>query len=112
MKKSYIDSLVESLKHKKRKLHIYTYHFPDGKIYIGYTSRTLESRHQEHKRCSISSIYKRLNNEKTYTKPKYEETVTVDFASGELYKILRKILDKYNAKKEDILNPNLYLYGY
>ena len=94
-----------------RKVQIYTYHFPDGKIYIGYTSRSLESRHKEHKRCSISSVYKRLNTHEEVI-PKYEETVTVVLDSGEIYKTLRKILDKYNAKKEDILNPNLYLFGY
>ena len=30
-----------------RKVQIYTYHFPDGKVYIGYTSRILEDRHKE-----------------------------------------------------------------
>ena len=96
-----------------REYKIYTYHFPDGKIYIGYVgeSRSLESRHNEHKRCSISSLYKRLNNNEEVL-PKYEETVTVVLDSGEIYKTLRKILDKYNAKKEDIINRNKSLYGY
>ena len=94
-----------------REFKIYTYHFPDGKIYIGFTSRSLESRHKEHKRCSISPVYKRLNTHEEVI-PKYEETVTVVLDSGEIYKILRKILDKYNTKKEDIINPNLFLYGY
>ena len=93
-----------------RKVQIYTYKFPDDKIYVGFTSRSLEDRHQEHKRCSISSIYNYLNTEKTY--PKHEETVTVDIYSDEIYQKQRKILDKYTTNTKDILNKNLKLLGY
>ena len=92
-------------------MEIYTYHFPDGKIYIGYTQYGLEQRHQRHKSCPISPIYQYLN---TYEKvlPKYEKTVEVDLVSNELYKIQRKILDTYNTDTKQILNKNLYLFGY
>ena len=94
-----------------RKVKIYTYHFPDGKVYIGYTSRSLQERHHAHKRCSISPIYKCLNTHEEVL-PKYEKTVEVDIDSDEIYKIQRKILDKYTTDTNQILNPNLYLFGY
>ena len=94
-----------------RKVQIYTYKFPDGKVYIGYTSRGLQERHQEHKRCSISSIYKCLNTHEEVL-PKYEKTVTVDIDSDEIYKIQRKILDTYTTDTNQILNKNLKLLGY
>ena len=94
-----------------REVKIYTYKFDDGKIYVGFTSRGLEDRHQEHKRCSISSIYQFLN---TYEEvlPKYEKTVEVDINSNEIYKIQRKILDTYTTDTNQILNKNLKLLGY
>ena len=94
------------------KMEIYTYHFSDGKIYIGYTQYGLEKRHYKHKTCGISPLYKRLNNPETELKPKYETTVEVDIYSDELYKIQRKILDLYNIDTNQILNKNLYLFGY
>ena len=103
---------IKSLRQTPRDYKIYTYHFPDGKIYIGYTHGSLEERHKQHKRRSISPIYNYLNDEKTYSEPKYEETVTVTLASGKIYKTLRKILDKYTSDTNQILNRNLYLYGY
>ena len=94
-----------------RKVQIFTYQFPDGKVYIGYTSTGLENHHQEHKRCSISPIYQYLN---TYEEvlPKYEKTVEVDIDSNEIYKIQRKILDTYTTDTKQILNENLKLFGY
>ena len=94
-----------------REVKIYTYKFPNKKIYIGFTSRGLDDRHQEHKRCSISSIYKCLNTHEEVL-PKYEKTVTVDIDSNEIYKIQRKILDKYTTDTNQILNKNLKLLGY
>ena len=89
---------------------IYTYKFSDGKIYIGYTSYGLESRHKQHKIHCISPIYQYLKNEEIF--PNHEETVTVDLDSGELYKIQRKILDRYTTDVDRILNTNLKLLGY
>ena len=89
---------------------IYTYKFSDGKIYIGYTSHGLESRHNQHKTRSISPIYQYLNTEEIF--PNHEETVTVDLDSGNLYKIQRKILDRYTTNVNQILNTNLKLLGY
>ena len=102
---------ISSSRSPIRKVQIFTYHFPDGKVYIGYTSTGLEERHQAHKRCSISSIYDYLN---TYEEvlPKYEKTVTVDIDSNEIYKIQRKILDTYTTDTKQILNKNLKLLGY
>ena len=94
-----------------RKVQIFTYHFPDGKVYIGYTSRSLQERHHAHKRCSISPIYKCLNTHEEVL-PKYEKTVTVDIDSDEIYKIQRKILDTYTTDTNQILNKNLKLLGY
>ena len=93
------------------KVKIYTYHFPDGKVYIGYTSRSLQERHEDHKRCTISSVYKRLKTNEEVL-PKYEETVEVDIDSDEIYKIQRKILDTYTTDTKQILNRNLKLFGY
>ena len=102
---------ISSSRSPIRKVQIYTYHFPDGKVYIGYTSRSLEDRHQEHKRCSISPIYKCLNTHEEVL-PKYEKTVTVDIDGNEIYDIQRKILDKYTTDTNKILNKNLFLYNY
>ena len=94
-----------------RKVQIYTYHFPDGTLYIGYTSRGLDDRHREHKRSSISPIYKYL---KTHEKvcPKHEKTVEVNIDKPEIYDIQRNILDKYTNDTNKILNKNLILYNY
>ena len=94
-----------------RKVQIYTYHFPDGTLYIGYTSRGLENRHREHKRSSISSIYKYLKTHKEVL-PKYEKTVEVNIDNREIYDIQRNILDKYTTDTNKILNKNLFLYNY
>ena len=92
---------------------IYTYKFPDGKIYIGYTTGDLKFRHNQHKRIrSVSPITKYINSNEPYEGPTHEETVTVDLYGNEKYKILRKILDKYTNDTTKILNKNLYLFGY
>ena len=104
---------IKSLKETPRDYKIYSYHFSDGKIYIGYTHGSLEQRHNQHKRIRyISPITNFLNSNEPYEGPTYEETVTVTLASGEIYKSLRKILDKYTTDTKKILNRNLYLYGY
>ena len=102
---------ISSSRSPIRKVQIYTYHFPDGKVYIGYTSRSLHERHQDHKRCTISPVYKRLKTNEEVI-PKYEETVEVDIDSDEIYKIQRKILDTYTTDTKQILNENLKLFGY
>ena len=95
-----------------REVQIYTYEFPNGKIYIGYTSHGLDYSHRCHKMFSSSPIYQYLNNPKYEVKPKYEETVYTDIYGYEIYKFLRKILDKYTTDITQILNRNLYLFGY
>ena len=95
-----------------RKVQIYTYQFPDGKIYIGYTSHGLENAHKDHKFFPASPICQYLNDPETHTLPKYEKTVTVDPYGDEIYKYEREILDKYTSDTTQILNKNLYLFGY
>ena len=98
-----------------KKIKIYTYHFPDGKIYIGYTTGDLKFRHNQHKRIRhVSPITKYLNNPETEVNPKYETTVTLDLYDNDnkLYKIQRKILDTYTTDTNQILHRNLYLFGY
>ena len=107
-----MDEEIEPIKPSFREVQIFTYKFPDGKIYIGYTSYGLENADKAHKFFPASPIFQYLNNPETYVKPNEEKKVTVDVYGDEIYKILRKILDKYNTKKEDILNKNLYLFGY
>ena len=111
-----IKSLIKNKNKNKMKevkeLEIFTYTFPDNKIYIGYTSVGLQIRHNQHKRWPISPIYKYLNNEETYQEPKYEKTVKVNVNSDEIYPHLREILDKYTSDTSLILNKNLWLYGY
>ena len=102
---------ISSSRSPIRKVQIFTYHFPDGKVYIGFTSRSLEDRHQEHKRSSISSIYKCLNTHEEVL-PKYEKTVEVNIDNREIYDIQRNILDKYTTDTNKILNKNLFLYNY
>ena len=92
-----------------KEVEIYTYKFSDGKIYIGYAS-DLHIRHYQHKIHCISPIYQYLKNEEIF--PNHEKTVTVDLDSGNLYKIQRKILDRYTTDVNQILNTNLKLLGY
>ena len=101
-------------KNKKRKFHIYTYKFSDGKIYIGYsTTGDLNYSHYLHKiHRSISPIGKYLYSNEPYEGPTHETTVEVDIDSDEIYKIQRKILDKYTTDTKQILNRNLKLFGY
>ena len=94
-----------------REVKIYTYHFPDGKVYVGYTSAGLDHRHREHKRCSISPIYEYLKTHEEVL-PKYEKTVEVNIDEPEIYNIQREILDKYTSDTNKILNKNLILYNY
>ena len=115
-----IKKIINSIKNKMKEvkeveeMEIYTYHFPNGKIYIGFTSLGLKKRHNQHIRDFISPLYKYLNNEETYQEPKYEKTVIVDkdTDSYEIYPHLREILDKYTSDTSLILNKNLWLYGY
>ena len=98
---------------KKRKFHIYTYKFPDGKIYIGHTTSDLKYRHHQHKiHSNISPISKYINSEEPYEGPTHETTVEVNKDSDEIYKIQRKILDTYTTDTKQILNRNLKLFGY
>ena len=95
------------------KVQIYTYHFPDGKIYIGFTSASLKFHENEHKTVrSISPIKKYLTSGEKYEGPILEKTVTLDIYDDELYKIQRKILDKYTNDTTKIINKNLKLFGY
>ena len=115
-----IKKIISSIKNKNKmkevkevkEVEIFTYQFPDGKIYVGYTSVGLEIRHNDHQTISVSPIYKYLNNEETYKEPQYEKTVKVNVDSGEIYPHLREILDKYTSDTSLILNKNLWLYGY
>ena len=104
--------IKELIKPSIKEVQIFTYQFPNGKIYIGYTSRGLDYAHRCHQTFSSSPIYEYLHNEKTYKEPKYEETVYTDVYGDEIYKFLRKILDKYTTDTTQILNKNLYLLGY
>ena len=99
-------------KNKKRKLHIYTYKFSDGKIFIGYTiNEDLSHIHYLHK-IHRSPIAKYLYSNEPYEGPTHETTVELEIDSDEIYKIQRKILDKYTTDTKQILNRNLKLYGY
>ena len=104
--------LSEPIKPLIKEVQIYSYKFPDGKIFIGYTSYDLQDFHKGHKFFPASPLCQYLNNPEIHTLPTYEETVTVDVYGDEIYKILRKILDKYTNDTTQILNKNLYLFGY
>ena len=108
--------LAERINLRRNKLQdvkIYIYRFSDGKIYIGFTTTPLEVRHNQHKtRPSISPISKYLNSGERYQGPILETTVKVNLYNGEIYKILRKILDTYTNDTKQILNTNLKLFGY
>ena len=103
----------EPIKPLITEVQIYTYKFPDGKIYIGYTTEGLKFRHNQHKRIrSVSPITKFLNNNEPYEGPTHEKTVKVNLYGNEIYKIQRKLLDKYTTDTKQILNRNLKLFGY
>ena len=95
-----------------KEVQIYTYKFPDGKIYIGYTGYGLENAYENDKFFPASPVCQYLNNPETDIKPTEEQKVTIDVYGDEVYKFLRKILDKYTTDTTQILNKNLYLYGY
>ena len=107
-----MDKEIEQINPSFREVQIYTYKFPDGKIYIGYTCYGLENSDKDHKFFPASPICQYLNNPETYVKPKEEKKVIVDVYGDEIYKIERKILDKYTSDTTQILNKNLYLFGY
>ena len=104
--------LSEPIEPLFKEVQIYTYKFPNGKIYIGYTSYGLEYVDNFHKSFSVSPICQYLNNPETYVKPNEEIKVTVNVYGDEIHKIQRKILDKYTTDTTQILNKNLYLFGY
>lgn len=110
--KKILKFIKKPIKPSFKEVQIYTYKFPNGKIYIGYTSRGLDYAHKCHQSFSSSPIYQYLHNEKTYTEPKEEQKVTVDVYGDEIYQFERKILDKYTTDTTQILNKNLYLLGY
>ena len=95
-----------------REVQIYTYKFPDGKIYIGYTSYGLDYAYKDDKFFSASPVCQYLNNPETDIKPTEEQKVTVDVYGDDIYKFERKILDKYTTDTTQILNKNLKLFGY
>ena len=91
-----------------KKIEIFTYKFPNNSIYVGYCTYGLDESYRFHKKCSVSPIFKILN-EYPDVKPKLELTVE-NKSYRDIYDIHRKIFDANPDMK--ILNVNLWLYGY
>ena len=91
---------------------IYTYHFPDKKIYIGYTSYNLDIAYKDDKFCEASPVCQYLNNPETDRKPNPEgkKIMLDDIYGDEIYKHQKKILDNYHVDTTQILNKNLKLF--
>ena len=104
--------LKKSNKNSIKEVQIYTYKFPNGKIYIGYTSRGLDWIHRCHKHRIVTPVTQYLNNPEQCVEPIEEKKVTIDVNGNDIYKIEREILDKYTTDTSKILNKNLYLWGY
>lgn len=91
-----------------RKFEVYSYKFPNNTIYVGYTSNGLKTVNYDHRKNSLSPIYKIL---KEYPEVYPEVELTIENISyNGLHKLQRKIFDSNLDMK--ILNVNLYLYGY
>ena len=97
-----------------KEVQIYLYHFPDvDKFYIGFTSKDLKHAHKLHKSLWVDPLYSYLNDEKYQDiVPTFELSVTVDVYGDDIYKLQRKILDKYTTDVSKILNENLEVFGY
>ena len=84
---------------------IYKIEFPNGKNYIGLTSRSLEDRQKEHKICAKSDdtkcLYKALR--------KYEMVDTFELVEIDTADTLEELCEKEIGY---ILSYNSYLYGW
>ena len=105
MKSVEVNSLDEVI---NKKIEIFSYKFPNNSIYVGYCTYGLESRDKDHRKCNLSPIFNLLK-EYPNVKPKLEVTVN-NKSFREIYCIVRKIFDA-NPNMQ-ILNKNLYLFGY
>ena len=113
MKKFIKKILNEPLDHTPRDVEIYTYQFPNGKIYVGYTSHGLDYVDKCNRYFSASPVCQYLNSKEYQNiKPKLEKKITIDVYGDEIYKFLREVLDKYTTDTDKIINVNLGLYGY
>lgn len=109
---NFIKKLLEKPEDPIRKIEIYSYRFPDGKIYIGYTTHGLDDAYKDDKFCEASPVCQYLNNPETDTKPRLEKTVMERAYSDEIYKHEREILDKCGIDPRFLLNKNLKCLGY
>ena len=95
-----------------KEVQIYTFKLPDGKFYVTYTIKGLDSLLKIYKSCTVFPLYHYLNDENIEVIPIYEKTVYADIHGDEINKELRKILNKYTNNPTQILNENLQLLGY
>ena len=83
----------------------YTYQFPDGKIYIGYTSYNLDIAYKDDKFCEVSPVCQYLNNPETDIKPTPEgNIIKIDLSNDdEILDKKKEILDKYNLPLSSLI---------
>ena len=94
-----------------KKIEIYSYQFPDGKAYVGYTSHGLEQAEWFHQSFSSNPIFQHVHNF-TVIKPRLKKTVMTRLYGDEIYKHMREVMDKCGFDPQCLLNRNLKLYGY
>ena len=89
-----------------KKIQIYSYQFPNGKVYVGYTSRGLEWVDWCHRTFSSSPLYQYVHNYKII-KPRLEKTVMGSVYGDEIYKHIREVIDECGFDPQCLLNKNL-----
>lgn len=110
--KNFIRKLFKNKKHKDPilKTEIYTYQFPNGKVYVGFTTNGLNYIDWFHRTFSnpvLPYLYKY-----SVIKPRVIKTVMLRKFDDEIYKYMREVMDERGYNPQCLLNRNLKLYGY
>ena len=100
---TFIKKIIEQpLYSANPRLQFYSYLFPDGKIYIGYTSFDLNMAYKDDKFCEASPVCQYLNY--FDIKPTPEGCI---FSSNDdvILDKYKQILDKYNLSFSSLIQP-------
>ena len=102
----------------EKELKIYMYKFSNNKVYLGWTSRSLNQKHHDHKSFAASPMYQYLNSDTIkYKGPTVIKTIQIKWSKSELknydhelYKTIRQLKKEYNITDDQLINRNKCYY--
>lgn len=110
----FIKKLIKVEDNSIKKIELYTYHFPDGKWYIGFTTHGLEIAYKDDKYCEVSPTCQHLNTY-PWIKPRLEKTFmgrtgdekNINRVHPQIYEYQKEIIKELGINPKDLINKNL-----